>query len=493
MTKPIAGVAALTLVADGSVGLDDAVERWLPELAHPTVMRDPDGSLEDVVPADRPITLRDLLTFTLGVGMDFNRFGRQPWMDAASALELGEGPPRPQVPPPPDEWMRRLATLPLEAQPGQRWLYHLGADVLGVLVAARRRPIARGRADRPGARPARHGRHALPRRTRPHRAVRVRVRHGPGVWRALDVRRGRRSVEPAAGVPVRRCGPGVTDDPRRATVQGRLASAHRDRRDRHRRWHRRATGPAGGSSRARGSMPRADWLRGIGSRLLTRLVQSTHAKRSDEADRQPRRLVPRTSLGCGDPLELHVELAGEAHREVRARRCSSASFARRSTTARSPGSSATRTLVNTNDHVRRAHVLDRPVDDLADLADAVPHLVRDRVDASRSRIERIRLPGGVVVHEDDALARVGGRGDEGLGDRVLADRRVADQVDDRRRERHGAQPTTKLTSLSGTAMTLRTVAPVEQLGDLGVGRGRRPRGRRRTGRRPPRSWPAPCR
>ena len=50
MTKPIAGVAALTLVAEGSIGLDDAVERWLPELAHPTVMRDPDGSLEDIVP-----------------------------------------------------------------------------------------------------------------------------------------------------------------------------------------------------------------------------------------------------------------------------------------------------------------------------------------------------------------------------------------------------------------------------------------------------------
>ncbi len=135
MTKPITGVAALTLVADRSVRLDDRVDRWLPELADRRVMRDPDGSLDDVVPADRPITLRDLLTFTLGIGMDFNRFGRQPWMDAASALELGEGPPRPQVPPPPDEWMRRLGTLPLEAQPGQRWLYHLGADVLGVLVA----------------------------------------------------------------------------------------------------------------------------------------------------------------------------------------------------------------------------------------------------------------------------------------------------------------------------------------------------------------------
>ena len=142
MTKPITSVAAVTLVAEGSLTLDAAVDRWLPELAHPTVMRDPDGSIEHAVPADRPITLLDVLAFTLGVGMDFNRFGRQPWMDAASALELGDGPPHPQVPPAPDEWMRRLATLPLEAQPGQRWLYHVGADVLGVLVArAAGRPL----------------------------------------------------------------------------------------------------------------------------------------------------------------------------------------------------------------------------------------------------------------------------------------------------------------------------------------------------------------
>ena len=50
-------------------------------------------------------------------------------------LELGAGPPEPQVPPPPDEWMRRLSTLPLLYQPGERWLYNNGADVLGVLIA----------------------------------------------------------------------------------------------------------------------------------------------------------------------------------------------------------------------------------------------------------------------------------------------------------------------------------------------------------------------
>ena len=51
------------------------------------------------------------------------------------ALGLGSGPPEPQSPPEPDEWMRRLATLPLLYQPGERWLYNTGSDVLGVLIA----------------------------------------------------------------------------------------------------------------------------------------------------------------------------------------------------------------------------------------------------------------------------------------------------------------------------------------------------------------------
>ena len=50
-------------------------------------------------------------------------------------LGLGSGPPEPQVPPAPDEWMRRLSTLPLLYQPGERWLYNTGSDVLGVLIA----------------------------------------------------------------------------------------------------------------------------------------------------------------------------------------------------------------------------------------------------------------------------------------------------------------------------------------------------------------------
>src|SRR5262249_44226370 len=58
-----------------------------------------------------------------------------PILRAAHDLAIGMGPPQPDEFPPPDEWLRRLGTLPLMHQPGERWLYNTGADVLGVLVA----------------------------------------------------------------------------------------------------------------------------------------------------------------------------------------------------------------------------------------------------------------------------------------------------------------------------------------------------------------------
>ena len=97
--------------------------------------RDPGAALDDTVPAERPVTLRDLLTFRLGLGMDFSFAVPQPSLEAMAALGLGVGPPAPAGPPEPDEWIRLLGTLPLEYQPGERWLYHTSADVLGVLVA----------------------------------------------------------------------------------------------------------------------------------------------------------------------------------------------------------------------------------------------------------------------------------------------------------------------------------------------------------------------
>ena len=132
MTKPVTAVAALILLEECVLRLDEPAERFLPELAGRRVVRRIDGPVDDTVPARRPITVRDLLTFRMGFG---GYFGPCPVNDAAASLELGVGPPQPSLPPVPDEWMRRFSTLPLMFQPGERWLYHTGADVLGVLIA----------------------------------------------------------------------------------------------------------------------------------------------------------------------------------------------------------------------------------------------------------------------------------------------------------------------------------------------------------------------
>ena len=126
MTKPIVAACAMTLVEDCTLRLDDPVNELLPELADMTVLADPHGPLDDTVSAKRSITLRDLLTFTLGTGMVPAEPATIPIADALDALE---------PPPAPDEWIRRLGALPLVHQPGERWLYDLGADVLVVLIA----------------------------------------------------------------------------------------------------------------------------------------------------------------------------------------------------------------------------------------------------------------------------------------------------------------------------------------------------------------------
>jgi CubicO group peptidase (beta-lactamase class C family) len=132
MTKPITAVATMILLEECSLRLDEPVDRLLPELADRRVVRRIDGPVDDTVPARRPITVRDLLTFRMGFG---GYFGPCPVNEAAAPLQLSVGPPQPSLPPEPNEWMRRFSTLPLMCQPGERWLYHTGADVLGVLIA----------------------------------------------------------------------------------------------------------------------------------------------------------------------------------------------------------------------------------------------------------------------------------------------------------------------------------------------------------------------
>src|SRR5439155_18664184 len=135
MTKPITAAATMILVEESKLRLDEPVDRHLPELSGRTVLKRLDGPLDDTVPANRPITVRDLLTFRMGLGIVMAPPGTYPIQKAMSEQLLGQGPPSPSTPPAPDEWIRRLGTLPLMHQPGEKWMYHTGSDVLGVLIA----------------------------------------------------------------------------------------------------------------------------------------------------------------------------------------------------------------------------------------------------------------------------------------------------------------------------------------------------------------------
>src|SRR5215472_2411386 len=138
-TKPITAAATLAVAGDGLIDLDEPVDRLLPELANRRVLKQMAGPLDDTVPAVRPITARDLLTFTFGFGMVADMFlASEPWPVVAAAGELRLqtfGPPNPDVQPDPDTWIANLGSLPLIAQPGERWMYNTGAQVLGVLLA----------------------------------------------------------------------------------------------------------------------------------------------------------------------------------------------------------------------------------------------------------------------------------------------------------------------------------------------------------------------
>src|SRR5436190_11790265 len=135
MTKPITAAATMILVEECALRLDEPVDRLLPELAGRTVLKRLDGPLDDTVPTNRPITVRDLLTFRMGFGQMMAPPDAYPILKAASEQQIGMGPPSPSTLPAPDEWMRRLGQLPLMHQPGEKWMYNTGSDALGVLIA----------------------------------------------------------------------------------------------------------------------------------------------------------------------------------------------------------------------------------------------------------------------------------------------------------------------------------------------------------------------
>jgi CubicO group peptidase (beta-lactamase class C family) len=132
MTKPFTAVAALMLADEGKLRLDEPVDRLLPELGGLRVLRTLGSTPDDTVPMKRPITVKDLLTFRLGWGVQFDP--ELPIQRLVGDLP-GFGMPDPTSPLTPDAYLQRLSQVPLMAQPGEQWLYTVGSNILGVLVS----------------------------------------------------------------------------------------------------------------------------------------------------------------------------------------------------------------------------------------------------------------------------------------------------------------------------------------------------------------------
>jgi CubicO group peptidase (beta-lactamase class C family) len=134
LTKPVVGVAAMLLIEDGAMALSDPVEKWLPELAGRRVLRSWDAQLSDTVPAERAITVEDVLSFRLGFGSMFSP-ETLPIVQAEAALDLKTlSPPWPPTRRSSGEWIAAFGSLPLMDQPGERWRYNTGATVTGILI-----------------------------------------------------------------------------------------------------------------------------------------------------------------------------------------------------------------------------------------------------------------------------------------------------------------------------------------------------------------------
>ena len=133
ITKPVVAAAAMLLVDDGKIALHDPVDRWIPELANRQVVRSISGPIDDCVPARRRITLHDLLTLQMGLGALIADPGECPLLRALIDRGIAPGPAL--FPGSSQEFIDRLSALPLAYQPGQRWLYHTGMEVAGILVS----------------------------------------------------------------------------------------------------------------------------------------------------------------------------------------------------------------------------------------------------------------------------------------------------------------------------------------------------------------------
>jgi CubicO group peptidase (beta-lactamase class C family) len=136
ITKPIATVAAMILLEECKFRLDDSIEPWLPELANRRVLKSLSSQIDDTVPALRAITVRDLLTYRMGFGSVMAMPNTYPIQKYIRDYRIGgDGPLLPSEPATMDQWLQKFGSLPLIAQPGERWMYQVSGDVLGALIA----------------------------------------------------------------------------------------------------------------------------------------------------------------------------------------------------------------------------------------------------------------------------------------------------------------------------------------------------------------------
>ena len=140
MTKPITGMAAMILVGEGKMKLDQPISEFLPEFTNMTVLTDPEKSM-DAVPAKNQITVRHLLTHTAGLG--YSIITKGPLLQAYLDNGITPGivsrfpiPGQPTSTPTPDlkTFSERLAKLPLIAEPGTKWSYSISLDLLGRVI-----------------------------------------------------------------------------------------------------------------------------------------------------------------------------------------------------------------------------------------------------------------------------------------------------------------------------------------------------------------------
>ena len=113
VTKPVVAALAMQLVDDGLLSPGRPRGPAAAGARRPARAADPDSPIDDTVPADRPITVRDVLEFRLGLGMDFTGPFPGTVLGALAERGLPVGPPAPQAAPAPDEWMRIVGSVPL--------------------------------------------------------------------------------------------------------------------------------------------------------------------------------------------------------------------------------------------------------------------------------------------------------------------------------------------------------------------------------------------